>query len=113
MSIFDRYAVEPTEEFKRDFREILQYIARREQDILNSVKFSNFVNNEIEKLSYRAAASHPPFITLNGIKLYRYNIKHYAVFYTIDGDTVYVRRIIHSSRDLRKALRRSTVIRCL
>lgn len=50
MSIFDRYAVEPTEEFKRDFREILQYIARREQDILNSVKFSNFVDNEIEKL---------------------------------------------------------------
>ena len=103
MSIFDRYVVEPTETFKKDLRNILKYITKRENDTFNAVKFDHLVNDEIEKLSYRAAVSRPPFMSLNGVKLYRYNIKHYAVFYSIDGNTVYAH--IHSSRDLRKALR--------
>lgn len=111
--IGDVYRLVYLAEFNRDILQISEYIARESQNSEFAYLFIGKLTKEADKLSYLAAAARPPFITLNGIKLYRYNIKHYAVFYTIDGDTVYVRRIIHSSRDLRKALRRSTVIQCL
>ena len=89
--------------FEEDLNEIVDYITYR---LKNPIAAENFVN-EVEKAIYDRLSCAESFEQYHSSKerqypYYRITVRNYTIFYVVIGDTMEVRRIIYSRRNLRK-----------
>ena len=88
---------------EEDFTEIVNYIAEE------NLSAADAIANEIEKV-ISSLSNHPflgripneeELLTLG----YRYMVvQNYLIFYTVEGKTIFIHRIIHGARDYLKIL---------
>lgn len=91
--------------FEDDLNEIVDYITYR---LKNKIAAENFVD-EVEKAilaRLSCAESFEPYPSTRERlhPYYRIPVKNYSIFYVVIGDTMEVRRIIYSRRDLGKQI---------
>ena len=91
--------------FEEDLNEIVDYIAVRLQNLIAAENFVDAVENAIrERLS--CAEAFEPYRSARERKYpyYRIQVRNYTIFYVVIGDTMEVRRIIYSRRDMDRKL---------
>lgn len=89
--------------FEEDLNAIVDYIAFQLQNPIAAENFVDAVENAIqERLPF--AEAFEPYHSARERKYpyYRITVKNYTIFYVVIGDTMEVRRIIYSRRDLSK-----------
>ena len=85
--------------FEDDLNEIVDYISVRLQNPIAAEDFVDAVENAIQdRLSCAEAAKERRY------PYYRIQVKNYTIFYVVIGDTIEVRRIVYSRRDLSKQI---------
>ena len=89
--------------FEQDLNEIVDYILYR---LKNPIAAENFVD-EVEQAIYERLPCAEAFEQYHSKKerqypYYRIPVRNYTIFYVVIGDTMEVRRIIYSRRDIRK-----------
>ena len=89
--------------FEEDLNEIVDYITYR---LKNPIAAENFVD-EVEKAIYDRLACAESFEQYHSAKerqypYYRISVKNYTIFYVVIGDTMEVRRLLYSRRNLKK-----------
>lgn len=87
--------------FEDDLNEIVDYIGIRLQ---NPIAAENFVD-AVEAAIYERLSCAEAFEPYHSAKerrypYYRIQVKNYTIFYVVIGDTMEVRRIVYSRRDL-------------
>lgn len=87
--------------FEDDLNEIVDYISIRLQ---NPIAAENFVD-AVEAAIYERLSCAEEFEPYHSAKerrypYYRIQVKNYTIFYVVIGDTMEVRRIVYSRRDL-------------
>lgn len=91
--------------FEDDLNEIVDYISIRLQNPIAAEHFVDVVENAIqERLS--CAEAFEPYHSARERRYpyYRIQVKNYTVYYVVIGDTMEVRRILYSRRDMRKQI---------
>ena len=88
--------------FEDDLNEIVDYITYR---LKNPIAAENFID-EVEQAIYDrlpCAESFEPYLSVRDRQYpyYRITVRNYTVFYVVIGDTMEVRRIIYSRRNLK------------
>lgn len=95
------YDISISPQFIEDMNNIKDYIA---YDLNNPLAADNLkyeVKKAIEKRRFFAEAYKRYYSRYEpGIPFYRIQVKNYTVFYTVEGNTVEVRRIFYSRRDI-------------
>lgn len=91
--------------FRDDLEEAVQYIQCTLQNPEAALKFSNAVKLAIRE-RHVAPLAFAPYQTRkpHNQTYYRINIKNFSIFYVVIGDTMEVRRLIYSRRDIDKIL---------
>ena len=89
--------------FEDDLNEIVDYITYR---LKNPIAAENFVD-EVEKAIYDRLPCAEAFEQYHSNRdrqypYYRIPVRNYTIFYVVIGDTMEVRRIIYSRRNLKK-----------
>ena len=89
--------------FEKDLNEIVDYITHR---LKNPIAAEKFVD-EVEKAIYDRLSCAESFGRYNSARerqhpYYRIQVGNYSIFYVVIGDTMEVRRIIYSRRNLEK-----------
>lgn len=87
--------------FEDDLNEIVDYISNQLQ---NPIAAENFVD-AVEAAIYERLPCAEAFEPYHSAKerrypYYRIQVKNYTIFYVVIGDTMEVRRIVYSRRDL-------------
>ena len=91
--------------FEDDLNEIVDYISVRLQNPIAAEDFVDAVENAIQdRLS--CAEAFEPYHSAKERRYpyYRIQVKNYTIFYVVIGDTIEVRRIVYSRRDLSKQI---------
>ena len=91
--------------FEDDLNEIVDYISVRLQNPIAAEDFVDAVENAIQdRLS--CAEAFEPYSSAKERRYpyYRIPVKNYTIFYVVIGDTMEIRRIIYSRRDLDKQI---------
>ena len=91
--------------FEDDLNEIVDYISVRLQNPIAAEDFVDAVENAIQdRLS--CAEAFEPYSSAKERRYpyYRIPVKNYSIFYVMIGDTMEIRRIIYSRRDLDKQI---------
>ena len=91
--------------FEDDLNEIVDYIGIRLQNPIAAEAFVDAVENAIhERLS--CAEAFEPYHSARERRYpyYRIQVKNYTIYYVVIGDTMEVRRIIYSRRDINKQI---------
>ena len=91
--------------FEDDLNEIVDYISVRLQNPIAAEDFVDAVENAIQdRLS--CAEAFEPYSSAKERRYpyYRISVKNYTIFYVVIGDTMEIRRIIYSRRDLDKQI---------
>ena len=91
--------------FEDDLNEIVDYISVRLQNPIAAEDFVDAVENAIQdRLS--CAEAFEPYRSAKERRYpyYRIQVKNYTIFYVVIGDTIEVRRIVYSRRDLSKQI---------
>ena len=91
--------------FEDDLNEIVDYISIHLQ---NPIAAENFVD-AVETAIYERLSCSEEFEPYSSAKermypYYRISVKNYTIFYVVIGDTMEIRRIIYSRRDLDKQI---------
>ncbi|MEY8360291.1 type II toxin-antitoxin system RelE/ParE family toxin [Anaerotruncus colihominis] len=89
--------------FEEDLNQIVDYISHR---LKNPIAAENFVD-EVEKAIYERLTCAESFEQYHSVRerqypYYRIQVRNYSIFYVVIGDTMEVRRIIYSRRNLKK-----------
>ena len=91
--------------FEEDFNEILDYITLRLKNIKAADDLITDVETAIQKrLSMPEAFEPYPSTRDREHPYYAIQVRNFTVFYVVIGDTMEVRRILYSRRDMRKLL---------
>lgn len=91
--------------FEEDFNEILDYITLRLKNIQTADNLIADVETAIQKrLSMPEAFEPYPSTRDREYPYYTIQVRNFTVFYVVIGDTMEVRRILYSRRDMRKLL---------
>ncbi len=91
--------------FEEDFNEILDYITLRLKNIKAADDLIADVETAIQKrLSMPEAFEPYPSTRDREHPYYAIQVRNFTVFYVVIGDTMEVRRILYSRRDMRKLL---------
>ena len=91
--------------FEEDFNEILDYITLRLKNIKAADDLISDVETAIQKrLSMPEAFEPYPSTRDREHPYYAIQVRNFTVFYVVIGDTMEVRRILYSRRDMRKLL---------
>ena len=89
--------------FEDDLNEIVDYISVRLQNPIAAEDFVDAVENAIQdRLSCAEALEPYHSAKERRYPYYRIQVKNYTIFYVVIGDTIEVRRIVYSRRDLSK-----------
>lgn len=96
-----RYEIVTFPSFHRDLQEIVDYITYHlgnpiaadnlAIEVGKAIEERRYFPEAYERYSSRRKRKHP---------YYRIQVKNFTVFYTVRGNTIEVRRIIHGSRDI-------------
>ncbi len=89
--------------FEDDLNEIVDYITYR---LKKTIAAENFVD-EVEKAIYDRLSCAEAFEQYHSARerkypYYRISVRNYIIFYVVIGDTMEVRRILYSRRNLKK-----------
>ena len=91
--------------FEDDLNEIVDYISVRLQNPIAAEDFVDAVENAIQNRRSCAEAFEPYHSAKERrYPYYRIQVKNYTIFYVVIGDTMEVRRIVYSRRDLSKQI---------
>ena len=91
--------------FEDDLNEIVDYISVRLQNPIAAEDFVDAVENAIQdRLSCAEACEPYHSAKERRYPYYRIQVKNYTIFYVVIGDTIEVRRIVYSRRDLSKQI---------
>ena len=91
--------------FEDDLNEIVDYISVRLQNPIAAEDFVDAVENAIQDRLPCAEAFEPYHSAKERrYPYYRIQVKNYTIFYVVIGDTIEVRRIVYSRRDLSKQI---------
>ena len=91
--------------FEDDLNEIVDYISVRLQNPIAAEDFVDAVENAIQDRLFCAEAFEPYHSAKERrYPYYRIQVKNYTIFYVVIGDTIEVRRIVYSRRDLSKQI---------
>lgn len=91
--------------FEDDLNEIVDYITYRLKNKIAAEHFVDEVEKAIQERLSCAEAFEPYSSTRERpLPYYRIPVKNYSIFYVVIGDTMEVRRIIYSRRDLSKRI---------
>ena len=91
--------------FEDDLNEIVDYISVRLQNPIAAEDFVDAVENAIQDRLSCAEAFEPYYSAKERrYPYYRIQVKNYTIFYVVIGDTIEVRRIVYSRRDLSKQI---------
>ena len=91
--------------FEDDLNEIVDYISVRLQNPIAAEDFVDAVENAIQDRLSCAEAFEPYHSEKERrYPYYRIQVKNYTIFYVVIGDTIEVRRIVYSRRDLSKQI---------
>lgn len=100
-----RYRVEYGNQFRRDLDETVEYIVTEYANYDYADILPYRVYNEIERVAERGRfARSAKYATVDGVDCYRIIVDKYIVIYELHDNTMYARRLIHSSRDIRNLL---------
>lgn len=98
-----RYKLSILPLFEDDLNEIVDYITYR---LKNPVAAENFVDEVEAEINARlsCAEAFEPYYSAREREhpYYRIQVRNYTIFYVVIGDTMEVRRILYSRRDLKK-----------
>ena len=96
-----RYKLSILPLFEDDLNEIVDYITYRLKNPLAAERLVDEVERAIEE-RLDCAESFEPYHSSRERKhpYYRIQVKNFTIFYVVIGDTMEVRRIIYSRRDL-------------
>lgn len=94
----NKYEIKYLPRFITEFNNILYYLTYELDNKIVAEQFYNEVIRKIEKRS-EAPTSFEVFRTLRNSKI---NVKKYTIFYVVKDNTMEVRRILHSKRNLEK-----------
>ncbi len=99
----NKYEIKYLPRFITEFNNILYYLTYELDNKIVAEQFYNEVIRKIEKRS-EAPTSFEVFRTLRNSKInwYKINVKKYTIFYVVKDNTMEVRRILHSKRNLEK-----------
>ena len=91
--------------FEEDLNEIVDYITTDLQNPSAADRLVGDIESAINK-RLEAPLSFAPFRTSNKRPhpYYRINVRNFSVFYVVINDTMEVRRVLYSKRDLDKLL---------
>ncbi|MFR4988702.1 type II toxin-antitoxin system RelE/ParE family toxin [Anaerotruncus colihominis] len=89
--------------FEEDLNRIVDYIIYR---LKNPIAAENFVD-EVEKAIYERLSCTEAFEKYDSDRdrqypYYRIQVRNYSIFYVVIGDTMEVRRILYSRRNLKE-----------
>lgn len=91
--------------FYEDLNSIINYIL---YELSNKIAAMNLINEIEEKIEQRAYSigNYEKYISTKNRKdvYYRIYVKNYTIFYTINGETMEIRRILSSKRNLKKLI---------
>ena len=91
--------------FEDDLNEIVDYISVRLQNPIAAEDFVDAVENAIQDRLSCAEAFEPYHAAKERrYPYYRIQVKNYTIFYVVIGNTMEVRRIVYSRRDLSKQI---------
>ncbi len=100
-----RYKLSVLPLFEDDLNEIVNYISVRLQNPIAAETFVDAVESAIQdRLS--CAEAFEPYRSAKERRYpyYRIQVKNYTIYYVVIGDTMEVRRIIYSRRDMTKQI---------
>lgn len=91
--------------FEDDLNEIVDYITYR---LKNPIAAENFVD-EVEKAIFDRLSCAEAFEQYHSSRdrqypYYRISVRNYTIFYVVIGNTMEVRRIVYSRRNLKKRI---------
>lgn len=97
------YVIKYTSTFINQFNSILKYLVNKLDNKIAAEKLYNEVIREIEKSSSNPE-SYEKYIGVRKRKniYYRIYVKNYTIFYVVKDNTMEVRRILYSKRNLDK-----------
>ena len=89
--------------FEEDLNDIIDYISVNLQNPIAAENFIDEVENDIRERLFCAEAFEPYHSKRERqYPYYRIQVKNYTIFYVVIGDTMEVRRILYSRRDMSK-----------
>lgn len=100
-----RYKLRILPLFEDDLNEIVDYIGIRLQNPIAAENFVDAVERAIwDRLSCAEAFEPYPSAKERRYPYYRIQVKNYTIFYVVIGDTMEVRRILYSRRNIEKQI---------
>ncbi len=90
--------------FKSDLEEAAEYISKKFNNPQAAKRLISKTNEAIRNRLFMPLAAEPYTPEGTGDVYYRIYVDKYIVFYSVNGDTMQVRRFIRGSRDLGKLL---------
>ncbi len=100
-----RYKLRVLPLFEEDLNRIIDYIALRLKNPLAAERLVEDVEAAIQERLTCAEAFEPyPSAKVRPHPYYRLRVRNFTVFYVVLGDTMEVRRILYSRRDLEQHL---------
>ena len=100
-----RYKLSILPLFEDDLNEIVDYISIRLQNPVAAEAFIDAVESAI-RARLSCAEAFEPYRSAKERRYpyYRIQVKNYTIFYVVIGDTMEVRRILYSRRDLSRQI---------
>lgn len=90
--------------FKSDLDEAAEYISKKYKNPQAAKRLISKTKKAIYSRLFMPLAAEPYISEGTGDVYYRIYVDNYIVFYSVNGDTMEVRRFIHGSRDLGRLL---------
>lgn len=98
-----RYKLSILPLFEEDLNEIVDYIVHRLKNPLSAEKLVDDVEDAIrERLTCAESFEPYPSTKERAHPYYKIHVRNFTVFYVVIGDTMEVRRILYSRRDLKQ-----------
>ena len=99
----NKYTIKYSATFVNQFNSILKYIMN---NLKNRIAAENFYNEVIKEIEKRCEnpKSYEKYMSTRKRKntYYRIYVKNYTIFYTVNNNTMEVRRILYSRRNFDK-----------
>lgn len=99
----EQYEIRYTVTFKKEVEKVFKYIVRKLKNKIAAEKLLRTINKMIIERSY-SPKEYPSFKLRDRGKYrwYKININNYSAFYTIENNTMILRRFIYSKRNFEK-----------
>lgn len=95
-----KYKVVYTELFRTDIKNAFNYIVNELDNLIAAERLMELIKEKIEeRAKYPESFSVVKISKNKNRKWYRINVKNYVIFYTVENDTIAMRRFLYSRRN--------------